>query len=118
MLDTDIDDDIIPRFTRKFKVSRKKRIAKKYDKERKHMDRKYNDGLNYVKNSIKKIKVIEVNAILKNNDGSFGNIKKYWFSSDKKKLTNVDKLKNEIIYMEQNSDNVEKLITYFQNKLL
>ena len=29
-----------------------------------------------------------------------------------------DKLKNEIIYMEQNSDNVEKLITYFQNKLV
>ena len=47
-----------------------------------------------------------------------GNIKKYWFSSDNKKTSNVDKLKNEIIYMEQNSDNVEKLITYFQNKLL
>jgi len=47
-----------------------------------------------------------------------GNIKKYWFSSDNKKTTNVDKLKDEISYMEQNSNNVEKLITYFQNKLL
>ena len=47
-----------------------------------------------------------------------GNIKKYWFSSDKKKTTNVDKLKNEISYMELNSKKVEKLITYFQNKLI
>ena len=47
-----------------------------------------------------------------------GNIKEYWFLSDNKKTSNVDKLKNEISYIEQNSDNVEKLITYFQNKLL
>ena len=47
-----------------------------------------------------------------------GNIKEYWFLSDNKKTSNVDKLKNEISYMEQNSDNVEKLITYFQNKLV
>ena len=59
MLDTDIDDDIIPRFTRKFKVSRKKRIAKKYDKERKHMDRKYNDGLNCIDDDETTISAIE-----------------------------------------------------------
>ena len=46
------------------------------------------------------------------------NIKHYWFSLNNKKTTNVDKLTNEISYMEQNSDNVKKLITYFQNKLL
>lgn len=46
------------------------------------------------------------------------NIKHYWFSSDKKKLTNIDKLKDDINYMEQYSNNVEKLITYFQNKLV
>ena len=41
------------------------------------------------------------------------NIKNFWFSSDK-----IDKLKNDINYMEQYSNNVKKLITYFQNKLL
>lgn len=47
---SDIDDSCEPlvRFTRKFKSSNKKRTTRKYDKERKHMDRKYNDGLNYI----------------------------------------------------------------------
>ena len=46
------------------------------------------------------------------------NIKNFWFSSNNKKLINIDKLNDDINYMEQNSNNVEKLITYFQNKLL
>ena len=72
------------------------------------LDKKYNDGLNYVKNSIKKIKVIEVNAILKNNDGSFGNIKKYWYDN-----------KRYILYDYENNYLVGKIETLiFDNKII
>ena len=72
------------------------------------LDKKYNDGLNYVKNSIKKVKVIEVNAIIKNNDGSFGNINKYWYDN-----------KRYILYDYENNYPVGKIETLiFDNKII
>jgi uncharacterized protein YutE (UPF0331/DUF86 family) len=44
----------------------------------------------------------------------FDNIKNYWDLSNNK-LSN--KLTNDIEYMEKNSDNIKKIITYFENKL-
>ena len=72
------------------------------------LDKKYNDGLNYINNSINKVKVIEINAITINTDNTYGNINKYWY--DPKKY---------IIYDYENNYPVGKIdLLIFENKII
>jgi hypothetical protein len=43
------------------------------------------------------------------------NIENYWFSSNKKKY--IIEIKNDIKFMKYNSDNIKKIINYYQNKI-
>ena len=56
---SDALDALSPIFSRKLKSFKRKRISKKYDKDRKYMDRNYNDGLTYIDDSDENFAAVE-----------------------------------------------------------